>query len=381
MKRAAVTEPTLCQCQIRRAEPGDLQALTALEQRCFASDRLSRRSFRHHLRGRHSALLVAEQGGQLLGYGLLLLLRGTRLARVYSLAVEPQARGQAIGEHLLKQLEEHALSRGRVFMRLEVAVNNAAAIGLYERCGYRRFGLYSDYYQDHQDALRLQKLLRAPREQLPVQEAPWYGQTTHFSCGPAALMMAMAALDESIEPNQTLELELWRESTTIFMTSGLGGTHPFGLALAAARRGLAAAVYLNSEQPLFIDGVRSDDKKQVMTLVHQTFLQQCQQAVLPIHYREFDDSALQQWLQRGSAVLMLISTYRMDGKKAPHWVLVTGLDQHCIYLHDPDVESDWQQPIDCQHLPIARADFDKMSQFGAARLRCAVVLANSAASC
>jgi hypothetical protein len=71
---------------------------------------------------------------------------------------------------------------------------------------------------------------------------------------------------------------------------------------------------------------------------------------------------------------MLISTYRLDGKKVPHWVLVTGIDDHVITVHDPDVEERWQQPIDCQHLPIARADFAKMASFGSARLRCAIVL-------
>ena len=359
--------------QLRLGELADLDTLLIIEQSCFATDRLSRRSFRHHLQGRHSRVVVAEYNAKIVGYGLLLLMRGTRLARIYSLAVLPAMRGSGLGEMLLNELDAQALAAGRLFVRLEVAVNNSAAIALYERSGYRRFGLYSDYYQDHQAALRMQKMVRAP-EKLPVVAAPWYGQTTDFTCGPAALMMALASLDAAIEPSQALELALWRESTTIFMTSGLGGTHPFGLALAAQRRGVSAAVYLNSGEPLFVDGVRSESKKQLVTTVHRQFQTQCQSQSIPLCYQEVSDGDLEQWLAAGSAVLMLISTYRLDGKKAPHWVMVTGIDSRCIYLHDPDVEADWQQPIDCQHLPIARADFDKMSLFGSARLRCAVVL-------
>jgi hypothetical protein len=50
-------------------------------------------------------------------------------------------------------------------------------------------------------------------------------------------MMAMKALDPAMELNRTLELRLWREATTIFMTSGHGGCGPYGLALSAYRRG------------------------------------------------------------------------------------------------------------------------------------------------
>ena len=53
------------------------------------------------------------------------------------------------------------------------------------------------------------------------------------------------------------------------MTSGLGGTHPFGLALAARRRGFRAEVCVNTDQPLFIDGVRTENKKKIMGLTHE----------------------------------------------------------------------------------------------------------------
>lgn len=89
----------------------------------------------------------------------------------------------------------------------------------------------------------------------------WYQQTTEFTCGPASLMMAMNSLDNLLVMEQRLELDLWRESTTIFMTSGHGGCHPVGLANAAKLRGFEAKVFLNQQTPLFIDGVRSLHKK------------------------------------------------------------------------------------------------------------------------
>ncbi|WP_448566422.1 GNAT family N-acetyltransferase/peptidase C39 family protein [Thalassotalea ganghwensis] len=374
---------------IRLAQANDLDTLLSIEQQCFTVDRLSRRSFKYHLNSAHSRLLVAEsivaqskvaestigQDREILGYVLCLLLKGTRLARLYSLAVLPKARGQQIGLQLLNAGEQAIANSGRLFMRLEVAKSNKAAIRLYELHGYRRFGEYLDYYEDHQDALRMQKKIWHKPHTIQHHTAPWCPQTTDFTCGPCALMMAMATLDDTISCEQSLELELWRESTTIFMTSGLGGTHPFGLALAAQKRGFSAEVFINNNQPLFIDGVRTHLKKQVMTLVHQQFEQQCQASELAIHYQEVSLLDVEQWLSQGKAALMLISTYRLDGAKAPHWVFITGIDERCLYVHDSDVEENWQVAMDCQHTPIARTDFEKMSMFGTSRLRCAIVIA------
>lgn len=365
--------------RIRKALSRDLEALLQIEQSCFSSDRMSRRSFRHHIQTPDSVLLIAEGDSpegedRVLGYGLCLLRKGTRLARLYSLAVLPDQRGLALGERLLLACERSAQRQGRLFMRLEVSVKNQAAIALYERSGYRRFGEYHDYYEDHQDALRLQKVIHKAEGGCKLLAASWYQQTTDFTCGPAALMMAISALEPQRTCDQSLEIQLWREATTVFMTSGLGGTHPFGLALAAKNRGFHPQVYLNTEQELFIDGVRTEKKKEIMTLVHNQFKAQCQSKRIAINYQDITQVHLQRWLKQGRAVLILISTYRLDGKKAPHWVLLTGIDNQCLYVHDPDLDEKWQQPIDCQHLPISRQDFDKMSAFGNRRLRCAITL-------
>src|SRR3546814_2094248 len=44
---------------------------------------------------------------------------------------------------------------------------------------------------------------------------------------------------------RALEIRIWREATTIFMTSGHGGCDPYGLAVAANRRGFHAKVYVS----------------------------------------------------------------------------------------------------------------------------------------
>ena len=259
-------------------------------------------------------------------------------------------------------------------MRLEVAVNNKAAIALYESLGYRVFGQYSDYYDDHSDALRMQKNIRGAQTQLLLTPTPWYQQTTEFTCGPAALLMAMARVNPTQQQSQQLELDLWREATTIFMTSGHGGCHPMGLALAADKRGYNVSVMVNTHNALFIDGVRSESKKAILHTVHNQFTDQIAEQNINVTYQDVELDNIELWLNQGKAILLLISTYRFDGKKSPHWVCVTHLDEHCLYVHDPFCETQKQLAIDCQHVPVSRVDFSKMAAFGASRLKTALAI-------
>jgi ribosomal protein S18 acetylase RimI-like enzyme len=362
--------------QIRPATVADLPGLLRLEEMCFETDRMSRRSFRHFLQQEQPCFLVAESAGQAIsGYILVLLHRGTHLARIYSVAVEPAARGQGIAGLLIQAAEQVSAELGRISMRLEVRKDNTAATQVYQRLGYRLFGEYHDYYEDHADALRLQKRILRRHGQRTRMDVPYYAQTTDFTCGPAALMMAMAALEPAHRLDQTEELRLWRESTTIYMMAGHGGCSPVGLAVAAIQRGFQAEVFLSSTDTPFIDSVRGDGKKHVIGQVHQDFLHQLSAANGVLHYENITQVRLHEALTQGVIPLVLISTYRFDRKKVPHWVTVVKMDEQFIYIHDPFInEPDYRSALDNQYLPISRQDFDKMSQFGQMRLRTAVLV-------
>jgi ribosomal protein S18 acetylase RimI-like enzyme len=359
---------------IRTVEGRDLDLLVDLEEASFAGDRLSRRRFQHWIKASNRVFLVAEKNRQLLAYGLVLLHKGTRLARLYSIAVSALARGQGIGKMLLLALEQAAMEQGRLAMRLEVAKDNQNAIGLYEKLGYRTFGEYQDYYKDHGDAVRMQKRIRSIDPKQLIHPIPWFQQSTDFTCGPASLLMAMASLDKKIKPCRELELDIWREATTIFMTSGHGGTHPLGLALAAKKRGFDVTAYISTDKPLFLEGVRTENKKDIMRTVDQQFHERAKNEGVGLVISDLTQNQIALALESEHALILLISTYLMDGKKAPHWVAVTGMDEDCIYVHDPDVDEKLQDRLDCQHIPIAREHFARMSAFGNDRLRTAIIL-------
>lgn len=145
---------------VRRATPADLDALVALELRAFSGDRMSRAQYRRHLASPRAAVLVADAPGEgLLGSALVFFRESSTLARLYSIATTPAARGRGIGAGLLAATEEAARARGCRAVRLEVRVDNTSAMALYERAGYRRIGRYAAYYEDGADAWRYEKRL------------------------------------------------------------------------------------------------------------------------------------------------------------------------------------------------------------------------------
>jgi ribosomal protein S18 acetylase RimI-like enzyme len=359
----------------RPARAADLDALVALETAVFETDRLSRRSFRRLLASPTAICLVAHAGdGGLAGYALLLFRRSTALARLYSIAVDPRRRGQGVARCLMAAAEEAAYARGAISLRLEVRADNAGAVALYRARGYRQFGRYPDYYQDHAEALRFEKLLTAPHG-VPAAAVPFYEQQTGFTCGPACIMMAMAWRDSAAALDLGLELALWREATTIFMTSGHGGCDPFGIAVALRRRGFWPHVHVSHDGPYFLDGVRDAEKRRIMEATESTFRAEARALGIPETIGGLPREDLIAALDGGALVMILVSGYRMFRRKVPHWLLAVGHDANHLFVHDPWVEKDhFETAAAAANLPIPLDEFDRMARYSRDQLRAAIVI-------
>ena len=357
----------------RLAQVSDIDALCDIENQSFDIDRLNRRAFKRFVGSETARLSVAMHGETIVGYALVIFRRNVALARLYSLAVAPDMRGQGIGRALITRAEELSLDFGAPILRLEVSQKNQTAIDLFASAGYREFALYPDYYPDHSNALRMEREL-VPNAMVLPSPIHFYHQTLPFTCGPAALMMAMNALDSDVAMDRNLEIALWREATTVFMTSGHGGCGPLGLALAAHKRGFDAEVLSSRDGPLFVDTVRKPKNREVVELVHYDFARQAQDAGIPVTTGPFGVSEIEQRTKQGHMALVLISQYRIYGDKIPHWVVVSGFDDRFVYVSDPDIGED-HEPFngsDCLSVPILRHEFDLMARYGRDKLQAAV---------
>lgn len=350
---------------------GDIPALVAIEDVAFSGDRLNSKRFKHFIRSEHSELWCL--GDDVIAYALVLYHRGTSLARLYSIAVDPSYRGKGLAKQLLIWSERQAMRRGVFFMRLEVRQDNHEALQLYEKQGYRIIKELDDYYENHAPGWRLEKHLSSGHA-LP-NGLPFYAQSTPFTCGPSALMMALSSARSDYTMSRLEEITLWREATTIYLTTGHGGCSPQGLALAAHKRGMKVRLLLSDLSVAFLDGVRSEHKREVMTLVNDAFNAECEAKGIDQEVSTLSIEQLTDALKQGSRVLLLISTYRLNRNKAPHWVWLVAIDDEFAYINDPDVDEELDQAAtDNLFVPVSLENLAAMIQYGRRRYTAAVIV-------
>ena len=141
---------------VRAWEEKDIAAIADIENKSFA-DPWTEGMLLDTLRFPVYHTFLAEDGGQVCGYGCLILLFED--AELANIAVAPTHRGQGVGKLLMEKMHDHAKTFGAERMLLEVRVSNASAIGLYKKYGYERYGLRENYYADGEDAYLMQKSL------------------------------------------------------------------------------------------------------------------------------------------------------------------------------------------------------------------------------
>lgn len=127
----------------------DLPRVLEIERESFRTP-WPRDAYTHELTdNRLAAYIVARAEAQLVGYaGMWVILDE---AHVTTIAVDPEYRGQHIGERLLIGLLDAAIARGARWMTLEVRRSNVTAQTLYKKYGFREIGVRKAYYSDNRE--------------------------------------------------------------------------------------------------------------------------------------------------------------------------------------------------------------------------------------
>ena len=154
--------------QFRRAAPGDLERIMALETSIFASDAWSAETMRGELENPHCWYLVAfrpQTPNQLDGYAGVLAPLGAKEADIQTIAVAPEVRRAGLGRAMMLVLINEAAKRGAQEVFLEVRADNPGAQEMYRTLGFEQLAVRKRYYQpDGVDAIvmRLTVLAREP---------------------------------------------------------------------------------------------------------------------------------------------------------------------------------------------------------------------------
>ncbi|MDR5654855.1 GNAT family N-acetyltransferase [Ruixingdingia sedimenti] len=139
---------------IRDATPADAAAIAAIYNDAVAHttavwndtpvDADDRRAWMQARMAQGYPVLVAEAGGQVLGYasfGDWRAFAGYRHTVEHSVYVHPGARGQGVGRALLLALIARARAAGKHVMVAAVEAGNTPSIALHESLGFVRTGL------------------------------------------------------------------------------------------------------------------------------------------------------------------------------------------------------------------------------------------------
>jgi [ribosomal protein S18]-alanine N-acetyltransferase len=153
--------------QLRAAIEADLHSLFELDQICFTDGiAYSLSEFRSLLRSKGTIGVVAEDNGVLAGFAMAQLgrLRRSYGGHVVTIDVAPEFRRRGVGRLLMAHIERQVRDAGASWLRLEVAVNNAAALSFYKGLGFEAIGRIRGYYQRNLDAIAMEKILAAEGE-------------------------------------------------------------------------------------------------------------------------------------------------------------------------------------------------------------------------
>ena len=93
------------------------------------------------------AFFVIRNDGVAAGCGGILLV-GAEYGELKRMYVRPQFRGLGLAKQMLDHLADYARSQGVTTLRLETGIHQHAAIGLYERAGFRQIPPFANYTND-----------------------------------------------------------------------------------------------------------------------------------------------------------------------------------------------------------------------------------------
>ena len=142
---------------LRRLEPGDLDAVAALEVELFDAQAWSRGAYVEELANPSRRYLAADDDSELIGYAGILLASD---AQVMTIGVHPAHRRRGVATALLDGLLAAARAHGSREVLLEVRAEDPGAQALYAAAGFGVLGRRPDYYGTGVDALVMRLVLR-----------------------------------------------------------------------------------------------------------------------------------------------------------------------------------------------------------------------------
>jgi len=134
----------------RKMNVDDIDGVLKIEEEAFSLPWTKEAFTEEMTTNLHAYYVVAENGvGQIVGFcGMWLVMDESHITNV---AVTELAKGQGIGEGLMREAIRVAKEHEVVLMTLEVRVSNSIAQNLYRKLDFQNGGIRKGYYSDNQE--------------------------------------------------------------------------------------------------------------------------------------------------------------------------------------------------------------------------------------
>ena len=140
---------------IRKCKYEDILSVSELEKLCFKGESWSFGTIASAFENPSYCMLVAEEGGEVIGYGCTCTTLDT--CDLENVLVAEEYRKSGIGRAILNGLLSDAKERGAEKVFLEVRVSNSVAMELYLKNGFKGIYARTRYYSDGEDCLVMVK--------------------------------------------------------------------------------------------------------------------------------------------------------------------------------------------------------------------------------
>ncbi|RMB87626.1 peptidase C39 family protein [Streptomyces shenzhenensis] len=192
-----------------------------------------------------------------------------------------------------------------------------------------------------------------------VTEPPYYGQTTHFTCGAVTALVAQA--HAGTLPRESLdrpaELALWRDATNFPACEPVG----LGVAVRRAWPSSPVTVFLDVDRPVLLDHY-PESEQEWRAVLQRMARTDAERIGVPVDSRHLPMTAIRSAIARREQVLLLVSLAAMQGFDVPHWVLCHGAVPGAVVLEDPWANAPTGDTwVDAHLLPVPDTSLDTMT--------------------
>lgn len=194
--------------------------------------------------------------------------------------------------------------------------------------------------------------------------AEHYRQTTDFTCGAVAALDAFRRLGLRGPITREDEIGLWREATMVVACG------PYGLALAASRRGHTPTVY--ASQPGCVldphEGAVGILDTELARDAQLGFEREAHATGIPVQIGPFGASDIAAALDAGHVAIVLVDETHWHAELCPHWVTVVRHEDGRFFIDDPWCDLEFgESAIDAYELAVDAADLELVSSYEGVR--------------